>query len=157
MPQCHMRPLSGRPIRAGPCECADLRCRAAGETSYNASRRWPMVAAAGLVHHRHTIRLPGLRGFVSTIMSDHITDLIGWGATLILLLTISSQVYEQWRSRSTQGVSHWLFAGQLAASTGFVAYSVLQGDWVFVVSNVFLLFTALLGQVLYLRNRRRQQ
>ena len=90
-------------------------------------------------------------------MSDHITDLIGWGATLILLLTISSQVYEQWRSRSTQGVSHWLFAGQLAASTGFVAYSVLQGDWVFVVSNVFLLFTALLGQVLYLRNRRRQQ
>lgn len=90
-------------------------------------------------------------------MSDQITDLIGWGATLILLLTISSQVYEQWRSRSTQGVSHWLFAGQLAASTGFVAYSVLQGDWVFVVSNVFLLFTALLGQVLYLRNRRRQQ
>ncbi len=53
-------------------------------------------------------------------MSDHITDLIGWGATLILLLTISSQVYEQWRSRSTQGVSHWLFAGQLAASAGFV-------------------------------------
>lgn len=50
-----------------------------------------------------------------------------------------------WRGRSTQGVSHWLFAGQLAASTGFVIYSVLQGDWVFVVSNVFLLFTALLG------------
>ncbi|NQE47135.1 hypothetical protein RC52_01290 [Herbaspirillum rubrisubalbicans] len=90
-------------------------------------------------------------------MSDHITDLIGWGATLILLLTISSQVYEQWRSRSTQGVSHWLFAGQLAASAGFVTYSLLQGDWVFVVSNVFLLLTALLGQVLYLRNRRRQQ
>lgn len=89
-------------------------------------------------------------------MSEHITDLIGWGATLILLLTISSQVYEQWRSRSTQGVSHWLFAGQLAASAGFVTYSLLQGDWVFVVSNVFLLFTALLGQVLYLRNRRRQ-
>ncbi|MGB9982121.1 PQ-loop repeat-containing protein [Herbaspirillum sp. AP02] len=92
-----------------------------------------------------------------TTMSDHITDLIGWGATLILLLTISSQVYEQWRSRSTQGVSHWLFLGQLAASTGFVTYSLLQGDWVFVVSNVFLLGTALLGQILYLRNRRRQR
>lgn len=92
-----------------------------------------------------------------TTMSDHITDLIGWGATLILLLTISSQVYEQWRSRSTQGVSHWLFLGQLAASAGFVTYSLLQGDWVFVVSNVFLLGTALLGQILYLRNRRRQR
>ncbi|WP_426433145.1 hypothetical protein, partial [Salmonella enterica] len=62
-----------------------------------------MVAAAGLVHHRHTIRLPGLHGLISTIMSDHITDLIGRGATLILLFTISSQIYEQWRSRSTQG------------------------------------------------------
>lgn len=115
-----------------------------------------MAAAISLVHHRHTIRF-GASGFILTIMSDYITDLIGWGATLILLLTISSQVYEQWRSRSTQGVSHWLFAGQLAASAGFVTYSVLQGDWVFVVSNVFLLLTALLGQVLYLRNRRRQR
>lgn len=87
-------------------------------------------------------------------MADRVTDMIGWGATLVLLLTISSQVYEQWRTRSTKGVSHWLFIGQLAASTGFVAYSVLQGDWVFVVSNAFLLLTALLGQVIYLRNRR---
>lgn len=88
-------------------------------------------------------------------MPDLVTDLIGWSATLILLLTISSQVYDQWRTRSTKGVSHWLFGGQLAASTGFVIYSVLQGDWVFVVSNAFLLLTALLGQMLYLRNRRR--
>jgi uncharacterized protein with PQ loop repeat len=87
-------------------------------------------------------------------VADRVTDMIGWGATLVLLLTISSQVYEQWRTRSTKGVSHWLFIGQLAASTGFVAYSVLQGDWVFVVSNAFLLLTALLGQVIYLRNRR---
>jgi uncharacterized protein with PQ loop repeat len=100
----------------------------------------------------------------SAIVRDHdatmkpeLTDLIGWGATLVLLLTISSQVYQQWRSRSTQGVSHWLFTGQLVASAGFVTYSVLQGDVVFVVSNVFLLLTALLGQVLYLRNRRGQR
>ncbi|EJN03220.1 SemiSWEET family transporter [Herbaspirillum sp. YR522] len=88
-------------------------------------------------------------------MKPELTDLIGWGATIVLLLTISSQVYQQWRSRSTQGVSHWLFAGQLVASAGFVTYSMLQGDVVFVVSNIFLLLTALLGQVLYLRNRRR--
>lgn len=87
-------------------------------------------------------------------MPDGLTDMIGWGATLVLLLTISSQVYQQWRTRSTQGVSPWLFAGQLLASAGFVTYSLLQGDWVFVVSNVFLLLTALLGQLLYLRNKR---
>ncbi|QJQ01360.1 hypothetical protein C798_14280 [Herbaspirillum rubrisubalbicans Os34] len=112
---------------------------------------------ARLVPPSHHHLLCGSLAALTITMSDHITDLIGWGATLILLLTISSQVYEQWRSRSTQGVSHWLFAGQLAASAGFVTYSLLQGDWVFVVSNVFLLLTALLGQVLYLRNRRRQQ
>ncbi|WDZ98287.1 SemiSWEET family transporter [Herbaspirillum sp. WKF16] len=87
-------------------------------------------------------------------MPDGVTDMIGWSATLVLLLTISSQVYQQWRTRSTKGVSPWLFAGQLLASTGFVTYSALQGDWVFVVSNVFLLLTALLGQWLYLRNKR---
>jgi len=90
-------------------------------------------------------------------MKTELTDLIGWGATIVLLLTISSQVYQQWRSRSTEGVSHWLFTGQLLASAGFVTYSFLQGDMVFVVSNVFLLLTALLGQVLYLRNRRAQR
>lgn len=90
-------------------------------------------------------------------MSDMLTNLIGWCATLILLLTVSSQVYTQWRTHSVQGVSNWLFIGQLAASTGFVIYSVLQGDWVFVASNVMLLITALVGQWIFLRNRRRAQ
>ena len=87
-------------------------------------------------------------------MSETLTNLIGWCATLILLLTVFSQVYEQWRTHSVRGVSHWLFAGQLAASTGFVIYSILQGDWVFVASNAMLLITALVGQLLFLRNRR---
>lgn len=82
------------------------------------------------------------------------TELIGWMSTLILCATISRQVYAQWRTKSTAGVSHWLFVGQLAASIGFVIYSFLVENWVFMFSNVFLMFTALLGQVLYLKNRR---
>ena len=81
------------------------------------------------------------------------TELIGWISTLILCATISRQVYAQWRTKSTAGVSRWLFAGQLAASVGFVVYSFLLDNWIFVFSNVFLLFTALLGQVLYTKNR----
>ena len=61
------------------------------------------------------------------------------------------------KSGSTQGVSSWLFIGQLATSTGFVVYSYLLGNWVFVTSNVMLLFVALAGQWLYLRNQRRQE
>ncbi len=82
------------------------------------------------------------------------TDLIGWLSTFILCATISRQVYTQWKTRTTAGVSHWLFIGQLTASVGFVIYSFLLENWVFVFSNVFLLITALIGQVIYMKNRK---
>ncbi len=85
------------------------------------------------------------------------TEIIGWSAAAILLATISRQVYTQWRERSTQGLSRWLFIGQLAASSGFVVYSWLLGNWVFVVTNVLMLATAGLGQWIYLRNRHREE
>jgi MtN3 and saliva related transmembrane protein len=84
------------------------------------------------------------------------TEAIGWLSNLLLLMTMSKQVITQYKSGSTQGVSSWLFIGQLATSTGFVIYSYLLGNWVFVTSNVMLLFVALTGQYLYLRNKRRQ-
>lgn len=84
------------------------------------------------------------------------TDLIGWISSAILLATLARQVFTQWRERSTAGVSHWLFIGQLAASTGFLVYSWLLKNWVFVVTNAALLVTALVGQVIYRRNERRQ-
>jgi MtN3 and saliva related transmembrane protein len=83
------------------------------------------------------------------------TEIVGWAAALILLLTISSQVYQQWKSRSTKGVSPWLFAGQVAASIGFTVYSVLVGNVVFVVTNALMLLSAIVGQLLYWRNARK--
>jgi MtN3 and saliva related transmembrane protein len=84
------------------------------------------------------------------------TELIGWVAAAILLATIRRQVYSQWRDRSSQGVSKWLFLGQIMASVGFVIYSWMLRNWVFVVTNVLMLATALVGQSIYLRNKRRQ-
>ena len=86
-----------------------------------------------------------------------LADIVGWASALILILTISRQVYKQWRSRSTAGVSSWLFIGQLAASTGFVIYSYLVENWVFVATNAFMLLTAVAGQVIYRGNRRREE
>lgn len=83
-----------------------------------------------------------------------LTDMIGWASALLLLLTVSSQVWKQWRTRSSAGVSKWLFIGQISASAGFVIYSFAVENWVFVVTNSFLLLTAVLGQYLYLRNKR---
>ena len=48
-----------------------------------------------------------------------LTELIGWCSAAVLLITIGRQVLAQWRSGTTQGLSRWLFIGQLAASTGF--------------------------------------
>lgn len=81
------------------------------------------------------------------------TDIIGWASATILLATIGRQVYTEWRSGSIAGVSKWLFIGQMAASLGFVVYSYLLSNWVFVVTNVFMLAISLLGQWLYLRNK----
>ncbi len=83
-------------------------------------------------------------------------DYVGWVATAILILTIGRQTYTQWRDKSTAGVSSWLFIGQLAASAGFVVYSVMLGNTVFVVSNCFLLAIAAVGQWLYKRNEKRE-
>ena len=84
------------------------------------------------------------------------TELIGWCSAVVLLLTIGRQVYAQWRARTTQGLSRWLFVGQLTASTGFVVYSWLVGNWVFVVTNLLMLVTAATGQMIYRTNLRRE-
>jgi MtN3 and saliva related transmembrane protein len=83
------------------------------------------------------------------------TELIGWLSAAVLLGTIGRQVYSQWRDGTSQGVSRWFFTGQLLASAGFLTYSWLLGNWVFVATNGLMLITALIGQWLYLRNQRR--
>lgn len=80
-------------------------------------------------------------------------EAIGWVSTALLLITLLRQVYTEWKSGSTAGISKWLFAGQCAASIGFTAYSWLLGNWVFMGSNAAILGVAVLGQILYARNR----
>ena len=81
-----------------------------------------------------------------------LVDFIGWTASFILLLTIGRQVYTQWKSGKFAGVSSWLFIGQMAASVGFVIYSFMLDNLVFVVTNIFMLVTAFIGQALYWRS-----
>lgn len=81
-------------------------------------------------------------------------DWIGWTASAVLMATLVRQVVVQWRERSTEGVSGWMFIGQLAASVLFAVYSWMVGNWVFVVSNVFLVAVAVAGQLVYRRNVR---
>jgi MtN3 and saliva related transmembrane protein len=84
-------------------------------------------------------------------------ELIGWISSAVLLVTLGRQVYSQWKSERAVGVSRWLFIGQLAASVGFAIYSWLLNNWVFLVTNIALLLTAILGEIIYLRNRRKER
>lgn len=81
-------------------------------------------------------------------------EVIGWAASAILLATLIRQIVTQLGDRSAQGVSRWLFVGQIAASTGFVTYSAMVGDWVFIVTNACILATAIVGQIVTWRRRR---
>lgn len=83
------------------------------------------------------------------------TEAIGWISSLILVLTIGKQVYKQWQEGSSEGVSKWLFVGQMAASIGFTIYSWLVSNWVFVATNALMVVNGLLGLAIVLRHRRR--
>lgn len=85
------------------------------------------------------------------------TEAIGWLSSFILLLTIGKQIYKQWQAGVSEGVSKWLFIGQTAASFGFSVYSWLLQNWVFVVTNVLMLLSALIGFGITLHQRRRSR
>jgi MtN3 and saliva related transmembrane protein len=88
-------------------------------------------------------------------MNDLLPDALGWASSMMLLATLIAQVVRQWRAPSVEGVSWVLFAGQIAASVGFVSYSLLIRNNVFIVTNSLILATAIAGQIIYLRKRRR--
>ncbi|MEP6634151.1 MAG: hypothetical protein ABJA62_08065 [Luteimonas sp.] len=82
-------------------------------------------------------------------------DGLGWAASAILIATLLKQVWTQLHEKDARGVSLWLFAGQIAASVGFIAYSWLLSNWVFIVTNTLILCTALLGQAVVVVKKHR--
>ena len=83
-------------------------------------------------------------------------EVIGWASSVILLATLIKQVYKQWKDGTSEGISKWLFVGQLAASVGFTIYSYLVGSWVFMVTNILLTINNIIGIFLYFYFRSRR-
>ena len=82
-------------------------------------------------------------------------DVIGWLASAVLLATLVRQVVTMARDESAQGISPWLFIGQCVASVGFIAYSAMVGNVVFVATNAAILITAIVGQCIVARRKSR--
>ena len=83
------------------------------------------------------------------------TEVIGWVSSLILVLTIGKQVYKQWSEGKSEGVSIWLFVGQIAASVGFAIYSFLVWNPVFIFTNSLMVLNGVAGLAVnfYLKRR----
>ncbi len=83
------------------------------------------------------------------------TEVIGWVSSLILVITIGKQVYKQWSEGKSEGVSIWLFVGQIAASVGFAVYSYLVWNPVFIFTNSIMILNGIAGLAInfYLKRR----
>ena len=80
----------------------------------------------------------------------------GWGSSFLLVLTLLAQVSKQWRADSSEGVSLWFYGGQISAQVGFITYSYLIKNWVFLFTNSVLLFVSFTGLTLLLHYRRQE-
>lgn len=85
------------------------------------------------------------------------TESIGWLSSAVLVVTIAQQVYKQWRDGTSEGVSRWLFLGQMLASVGFTLYSWQVRNWVFVVTNGLMLLSAVVGYAIVLKHQKHQR
>ncbi len=84
------------------------------------------------------------------------TKVIGWVSSLILVITIGKQVYKQWSEGKSEGVSIWLFVGQIAASIGFAVYSYLVWNPVFIFTNSIMVLNGIAGLAINIYLKRRE-
>jgi uncharacterized protein with PQ loop repeat len=84
------------------------------------------------------------------------TEVIGWISSLILVATIARQVHKQWSEGTSEGVSIWLYAGQIAASLGFVIYSILVSNWVFIFTNSLMVLNGIAGLVISIYHKQKE-
>jgi uncharacterized protein with PQ loop repeat len=87
------------------------------------------------------------------------TEILGWVSSVILLATLIKQVYKQWKEGTGEGVSNWLFVGQVFSSIGFTIYSYMVGNWVFTVTNAILVVNNFigLGLTFYLKRKNKKK
>jgi hypothetical protein len=82
------------------------------------------------------------------------SELIGWPAAAILFLRLSRQVYAQWRDGKSPGCLALAVRQAMRGISWFCVPFLAAGQWVFVITNAPILVTPVVGEFIYLRNRR---
>lgn len=94
-------------------------------------------------------------GLNTVAQAMSLPEYIGWLSSLVLLGTIWVQIRKQYKEGSSRGVSWGLFIGQAVASAGFVVYSLMLGDAVFITTNSILLLSHFFGIYITYRQKTR--
>ncbi len=74
-----------------------------------------------------------------------------------MIVTLIKQVYKQWKEGKSEGVSKWLYVGQMTASVGFAVYSFLLWNPVFIFTNSLLVINAIVGLLVNLHLKRKEE
>lgn len=72
---------------------------------------------------------------------------IGWFSSTVVFVTQIIQLREQVK-KGSKGVSKWMFVGNVIATSGFVVYSYLQNDTIFLTANSIILCGHITGMIL---------
>jgi len=83
-----------------------------------------------------------------------IVDVIGWSASIVVVVTTIGQITKQWKAHSSKGVSPLLFVGNVVASLLFLNYAFMIKNVVYEVTNAAMVVASLFGLGLLLHQRK---
>jgi uncharacterized protein with PQ loop repeat len=83
-----------------------------------------------------------------------ISDVVGWSASVVVVVTTIGQIGKQWKAHSSKGVSPLLFAGNIIASLLFLNYAFMIKNVVYEVTNAAMVIASLVGLGLLIHQRR---
>ena len=81
--------------------------------------------------------------------------IIGWAASVIVLITVVAQIVKQWKSQSSKGVSPWLFVGEIASALLFLWYAIVIHNAVYITTNSLMAIASVAGLAILIWHRRR--
>ena len=79
---------------------------------------------------------------------------VGWSASIVVVLTTIGQIYAQWKAHTSKGVSPLLFVGNVVAAVLFLNYAIMIHNVVYEVTNAAMVVASLFGLGLLIRQRR---
>jgi len=85
-----------------------------------------------------------------------VKEVIGWAASVLVLVTTVGQIHKQWKSGTSKGVTPWLFIGNFAAATLFEVYAFLIHNLIYIVTNLLMLVASAIGLLILLWHRRKE-